>query len=159
MYIKHAHKRAYSDCLLYQEKPHEWFVDRSVNLMFESNDGTLEFMWVKIQHVDFPDLVGTLESTPILCSHMKFGDEVSLCRLQVAGVEVSIDEWWEEVQAYLANGDFCNPHLGAPTSNFGFENLFNGAFPPLQALNYWKTWQPEQDESLQFQSGKAIVGH
>jgi hypothetical protein len=155
MNIRPVHETANSPDPIYQKRPVEWFIGRCVKIAFESDEGRVEWMWVHVQAVDSRHLIGTLDNDPLLCTHIKHGDSVSLSRLQIAAVDLSEDEWWEEVARLRAEGDYFNRYLGSPSRGSGFGHFYEESFTPRQALNRWVKWQPSEDEPLHFLTALA----
>jgi hypothetical protein len=52
MRIRLVHEDAISPDTLYQKKEREWFIGRLVKIAFESLDGKVEWMWVKVLEVE-----------------------------------------------------------------------------------------------------------
>jgi len=148
--IRLVHKDAYSPDPIYASRPLEWFVGRWVKIGFQSYDGTVEYMWVKVTGIDSPNLVGSLDNIPQYCPHVASGDRVTLSRVQIVAVDLTEDEWWEEVSMLRAKGDFFNRHLGSPGRESGFVDFYPFGFTPRQALNRWAKWQPGGEEPLKF---------
>lgn len=149
MRIRLVHEDAISPDRLYQKKEREWFIGRLVKIAFESLDGKVEWMWVKVLEVEGCSLIGRLECEPLFCTH-SYGDLIALSRLQIAAVDLTLEEWWDEVEKLGAKGDYFNRFLGAPTRDSGFSNFFDESFTPRQALNRWVLWHPSDDEPLPF---------
>jgi hypothetical protein len=61
----------------------ETFIGKYVKLRFVSQDGRNEYMWVLVKSVDGDKLKGNLNQDPILCHHLKDGDEVVLGRNEI----------------------------------------------------------------------------
>ena len=135
---------------LYAKKPLAWYVGRWVKTGFQSHEGEVEYMWVKVTGVDSPNLVGQLDNEPSNCTHLTLGDRVVLSRLHIVAIDLTEDEWWEEVSALRAAGDYFNRHLGTPLPESGFGHFYDVHFTPRQALNRWVNWQPHENEPLQF---------
>ena len=135
---------------LYAKKPLAWYVGRWVKTGFQSHEGEVEYMWVKVTGVDSPNLVGQLDNEPSNCTHLTLGDRVVLSRLHIVAIDLTEDEWWEEVSALRAAGDYFNRHLGTPLPESGFGHFYDVHFTPRQALNRWVNWQPDKNEPLQF---------
>jgi|GEM_PF-2580258 len=102
MNIRLVHEEAISPDPTYQKRPLEWFVGRSVKIGFQSHEGKVEWMWITVQGVKSPNLIGTLDNDPMFCTHLIHGDPISLSRLQIAAVDLTIEEWWVEVDALRA---------------------------------------------------------
>lgn len=135
---------------LYTKKPLAWYIDRCVKIGFQSHEGVVEYMWVKVTGIDSPNLVGQLDNDPLYCTHLAWGDRVVFNRLQIVAVDLTEDEWWDEVFMLLANGDYFNRHLGTPCRESGFGQFYDVHFTPRQALNRWAKWQPDENEPLRF---------
>lgn len=135
---------------LYAKKPLAWYVGRWVKTGFQSHEGEVEYMWVKVTGVDSPNLVGQLDNEPSNCTHLTLGDRVVLSRLHIVAIDLTEDEWWEEVSILRAAGDYFNRHLGTPLPESGFGHFYDAHFTPRQALNRWVNWQPHENEPLQF---------
>ena len=106
---------------LYAKKPLAWYVGRWVKTGFQSHEGEVEYMWVKVTGVDSPNLVGQLDNEPSNCTHLTLGDRVVLSRLHIVAIDLTEDEWWEEVSALRAAGDYFTTGITA----FGQNNLRN----------------------------------
>jgi hypothetical protein len=129
---------------IYTYRPLEWFVGRSVKIAFQSHGGGVEYMWVKEIEIDGPNLTGKLENHPVLCTHVRLGDQITLSRVHIVAVDLTEDEWWDEVFMLRARGDFFNRHLGTPSLDNEFKTLFQ-KMTPRQALERWVKWSPIDD--------------
>lgn len=148
--IRLVHETAFSPDPTYAKKPLDWYVGRNVKIGFQSHEGEVEYMWVKVTGINSPNLVGQLDNEPLNCTHLALGDRVDLSRLQIVQVDLTETEWWEEVSIHLVEADNFNRHLGTPNKKTGFGKFYDLNFTPRQALNRWKTWQPSETESLTF---------
>lgn len=135
---------------IYIKKPLAWYVGRSVKIGFQSHEGKVEYMWVKVTGINSPNLIGQLDNEPLHCTHLTLGDRITLSRLQIVAVDLTEEEWWEEVSILRAQGDYFNRHLGTPFPESGFGHFYDARFTPRQALNRWVNWQPDENEPLQF---------
>ena len=135
---------------LYAKKPLAWYVGRWVKTGFQSHEGEVEYMWVKVTGMDSPNLVGQLNNEPWDCTHLTLGDRVVLSRLHIVAVDLSEDEWRDEVSVLRASGDYFNRYLGTPCPENRFGNFYEAKFTPRQALNRWVKWQPDDNEPLKF---------
>lgn len=150
MTIRRVHEGDLTPNPRYQKRDREWFIGRCVKIAFESNKGDVEWMWVLVNRIDGNTLFGTLDNEPLYCTHLAYGETIALSRLQIAAVDLTIEEWREEVNELKAKGDYFNRFLGSPLQNSGFEQFFAESFTPTQALNRWVKWLPSENESLQF---------
>jgi len=148
--IRRVHESAISPDPNYAKKPIEWYVGRCVKIGFQSHQDEVEYMWVKVTGIDSPNLVGQLDNEPLDCTHLTLGDRVVLSRLHIVEIDLTEDEWWDEVFMLRAQGDYFNRHLGTPSPESGFGQFYGAHFTPRQALNRWAKWQPHEDEPLQF---------
>lgn len=135
---------------IYAKRPLEWYVGRCVKIGLQSREDNVEYMWVKVTGIESPNLFGLLDNEPLHCTHLSLGDRVVLSRLHIVAVDLTDDEWWDEVFMLRAKGDFFNRHLGIPCPESGFANFYDAKLTPRQALNCWVKWQPHEDEPLQF---------
>ena len=78
MEIRLVHETASSPDPSYKKRPLEWFIGRSVKIGFQSHEGKVEWMWVTVQDVESPDLIGTLDNDPLFCTHLMYGDSITL---------------------------------------------------------------------------------
>jgi hypothetical protein len=150
MTIRLVHEEAISPDPLYQGREPDWFFGRCVKIAFESPDGMVEWMWVQVLNIDGDTLSGNLVCNPIFCTHLDYGDPITLSRLQIAAVDLTLKEWWDEVEELKAKYDCYNRFLGIPSRDNGFANFFDESFTPRQALRRWYGWQPSENEPLQF---------
>lgn len=148
--IRRVHDTAISPDPIYARKPLDWYVGRGVKIGFQSHDDEVEYMWVKVTEIDSPNLVGSLDNEPSFCTHLTLGDRVVLSRLHIVEVDLTEDEWWDEVFVLRAKGDFFNRHLGTPCPENGFGQFYGVHFTPRQALQRWAKWQPDENEPLTF---------
>ena len=148
--VRMIHEDALKPDSLYAKKPLQWFRGRSVKLSFSAESGHVEHMWVKITEIDGPHLVGNLDNEPVFVKHLDFGDTVILSRCQIEMVDLSTDEWWEEVDSLRAQGDYFNRWLGFPGQGSGFECFVYEDFTPRMALKRWAKWSPSEDEPFTF---------
>jgi hypothetical protein len=148
--VRRVHEDALKPDSLYAKKPLQWFRGRSVKLSFSAESGQVEHMWVKITEIDGPHLVGNLDNDPVFVEHLDCGDTVILSRCQIEMVDLSADEWREEVDLLLAQGDYFNRWLGYPGQGSGFDCFVDEVFTPRSALKRWAKWSPSEDEPLAF---------
>lgn len=130
---------------LYASRPLEWFCGRAVKTAFQAADARVEHMWVQITHIEDEKLVGTLDNEPIWVEQMQLGDTVKLRRTQIEAVDLSYEEWVEEITSRRAKGDFFNRWLGSPLIGDGLELLFSAGFTPRQALERWRDYVPTSE--------------
>lgn len=90
MTIRFVHEEAISPDLLYQRREPEWFFGRKVKIAFESHEGKVEWMWVQVLEIDGNTLSGKLVCSPIFCTHLAYGDPITLSRLQLDGPAVRL---------------------------------------------------------------------
>lgn len=64
----------------------ETFISKYVKIKFVSQGGQNEYMWVEVKSVDGDNLKGNLNQYPVLCHHLKDGDEVVLGRDEIIAV-------------------------------------------------------------------------
>src|SRR6056297_1074136 len=88
MQIRLVHEGAISPDLLYQKREPEWFFGRCVKIAFESSEGKVEWMWVQVLKLEGHTLSGNLVSNPLFCTHLAYGDAITLSRLQIAAVDL-----------------------------------------------------------------------
>ena len=150
MNFRLVHETAVVPDPTYQKRPLAWFLGRNVKIAFQSDEREVEWMWVNVRGIIGRTLVGSLDNDPLLCTYLECGDSVSLSRLQIAGVDLTEDEWWEEVETLSAEEDYVNRYLGSPSRDSGFDQFYDESFTPRQALNRWAKWQPNDDEPLKF---------
>ncbi len=148
--VRRVHESAISPDPIYAKKPLGWCVSRCVKIGFQSHDDEVEYMWVKVTGIDSPNLVGDLDNEPLHCTHLTLGDRITLSRLQIVAVDLTEEEWWEEVSILRAQGDYFNRHLGTPRPENGFGQFYDAHFTPRQALTRWAKWQPDENEPLHF---------
>ncbi len=148
--VRMVHESAMSPDPIYARKPLDWYVGRSVKIGFQSHQDEVEYMWVKVTRTDSPNLIGQLDNIPMFCTHLTLGDRITLSRLHVVGVDLTEDEWWDEVFVLRAQGDYFNHHLGTACPESGFGQFYNAHFTPRQALNRWAKWQPDENEPPTF---------
>ena len=82
--------------------------------------------------------------------NLAYGETIALSRLQIAAVDLTIEEWREEVNELKAKGDYFNRFLGSPLQNSGFEQFFAESFTPTQALNRWVSGYPVKTNLCSF---------
>ena len=148
--IRLIHEDAMKPDTLYAKRPLEWFHGRTVKMAFSAECGSVEHMWVRITGIEGQNLVGVLDNIPFWVQHVQLGDKVTLTRCQIEMVDLTSDEWWEEVHLLRAQGDYYNRWLGYPKQGGGFENFYDRGFTPRVALERWGTWSPSEDEPLTF---------
>lgn len=130
---------------VYTKRPLVWFVGRLVKMAFQSTDSIPEHMWVKVTEIDGHNLVGTLANNPVSVTHLKYGDRVVLSRVQIEKVDLTYEEWWEEINMLRAQGDYFNSWRGLPTCCSEFELAYDEGLTPRQALIQWRNWVPSID--------------
>lgn len=148
--VRMVHESAMSPDPIYARKPLDWYVGRSVKIGFQSHQDEVEYMWVKVTRADSPNLIGQLDNIPMFCTHLTLADRITLSRLHIVEVDLTEEEWWEEVSILRAQGDFFNRHLGTPCPESGFGQFYDAHFTPRQALQRWAQWQPDENETLHF---------
>lgn len=144
--VRLVHEEAIKPDSLYAKRPLDWFVGRKVKMAFQSATSIVEHMWVAVSHVDGDDLVGKLGNEPVFVENIAMGDLVKLRRVQVEAVDLSLDEWVEEVECLGAEGDYINESLGQPVMGSGFEKAFGEGLTPRQALKRWRDSIPSTDD-------------
>ncbi len=115
-------------------------------MAFQSANSGVEHMWVAVSHFDGDDLVGRLDNDPVFVENMASGDVVKLRRVQIEAVNLSFDEWNEEVEHLRAKGDYFNRWLGQPVSENHFKEAFDEGLTPRQALNRWLNFVPSRND-------------
>ncbi len=142
--VRLVHEDAIHPDSTYAKRPMEWFIGRKIKMAFQSANSKVEHMWVSVSHVDGDDLVGTLVNDPLFVENVASGDVVKLRRVQIEAVDLSFDEWTEEIARLRAQGDYFNRWLGQPVSENHFNEAFDERLSPRQALNRWRNFVPEQ---------------
>jgi hypothetical protein len=139
--VRLVHEEAIKPDSIYAKRPLGWFVGRCVKMAFQSADSLVEHMWVLVTDVDGTDLVGVLSNEPVLVHHVRYGDNVTLNRTTIEAVNLSLDEWREEVEMLKAKNTYVNKYLGSPQGD-EFEEAYGEGLTPRQALNRWKNFGP-----------------
>lgn len=148
--IRIVHESAISPDPIYANKSLDWYVGRNVKIGFQSHEGKVEYMWVRVTGIESPNLIGQLDNEPVHSTHLTLGDRITLSRLHIVKVDLTKEEWWDEVALLRAKGDYFNRHLGLPCPESGFGKLYDAHFTPRQALQRWAKWQPSEDDPLTF---------
>ena len=148
--VRLVHELAIMPDPIYAKKPLKWYLGRSVKMAFQAESGRVEHMWVAVAEIDGPYLVGTLENHPVFITHQSCGDSITFSRCHIEAVDLTENEWWDEVSELCAEADYFNEHLGVPSRNSGFGEFYAEHFTPRQALIRWSQWEPCEDDPLTF---------
>ena len=125
---------------MYTRRPLEWFIGRNVKMAFQSATSAVEYMWVNVKHVDGDELVGALTNEPSFVENLQLGDTIRLRRTQIVMVVLSLEEWMEDLNALLSEGDYFNRLLGYPKEGEGIEIAHSLGHSPRIALDRWRDW-------------------
>jgi hypothetical protein len=96
-------------------------------------------MWVLVTKVHRGTLVGRLENDPLIATHLRPGETVTVEAEKLISVSHEKDEWLQEVRLRLAKSDFFN-RVGGPARGDNFEKLFEMGLGPAQALAAWRDY-------------------
>ena len=135
--VRLVHEEAIKPECMYNKKPLHWYVGRCVKIAFQSAKSPVEHMWVRITDVDENDLIGVLDNYPVSVIHLRYGDRVTLNRTQIEAVDLSLDEWCEELDMLNAEGDYRNKKSELPQAD-DLEWAYHEGLTPRQALKRWR---------------------
>lgn len=132
----------------YAQKPPQWFIGRQVKITFKSHRPVPEEnMWVLVRAVaEDGRLIGTLASHPVWLQHLQYGDPITVDRNKILAVELTREEWHQEMNQLKAEKDYTNPHFGPPQGP-AFEKLFAVMIPPRVALKLWRDRPPGKEQA------------